>query len=334
MQSTRYALLGVVLLASLMASAQKKPSTPAAYDISARATVVHDTQVYVDPDENSQKVTIVAPGHEIVVTEQNGQWLRVFANTDTEQASDDVPVFGVDNTPQPVSGWIRNKGIVGPKVPNGDVILYGEAATLEEQAAEANPPKGAAQSAHLLYHSVVAYFPQSPLVPESQWRSADIVWQLQRADISTLPSAHAEQSFLRPQIDESAMRKIIKTYPGSKWAAFAAYDLLDNKVCGAWLGLPKCPEQEANLYLKYANQFPSGPKTAQALYQAAYREGVLVDMYGADAEKKKAEQASDKAMLIAKQLENNFPKSDYAARAATLVYKLQQSIPIYGSNHN
>lgn len=333
MQSTRYALLGVVLLATLTLPAQDRKS-PTKYDISARATVVHDTQVYVDPNEDSQKVTVVAPGHEIVVTERNGQWLRVFANTDTEQTSDDVPVFGQENAPQPVSGWIKDKGIVGPKVPNGDVILYGAAATLEDQAAESNPPKGAAQSAHLLYRSVAAYFPQSALVPESLWRSADIRWQLQRADISTLPSAHEQQNFLRPQIDETDMKKIIKNYPGSKWAAFAAYDLLDNKVCGAWLGLPKCPEQEAGLYLKYANQFPDGPKTARALYQAAYRQGVLVDMYGAEADKKKAAQAADKAKLIAQQLEGKFPQSDYAARAATLVYKLEQSIPIYGSDHN
>jgi outer membrane protein assembly factor BamD (BamD/ComL family) len=339
MQSIRSVVPGLALLvltllalAPLVLLAQQQKA-PAGYDLSARATVIYNTQLYVDPDENSQKITIVTPGHEIVLTEENGQWLRVFANTDRQQVTDDTPVFGADNAPQPVSGWIRAKGVVSPKTPKGDVILYGAAASLEEQATEPNPPKGAAQSAHLLYQSVATYFPQSPLAAEAQWRSADIVWQLQRADIATLPSAHAEQSYLRPQIDEGAMKKIIKLYPGSKWAAYAAYDLLDNKTCGAWLGLPKCPEMEADLYLKYANNYPEGPLTAKALYQAVYREGVLVDMYKAIQEQKKADDASASAQLIARQLETNFPKSDYAARAATLIYKLQQAIPIYGSDH-
>ena len=88
------------------------------------------------------------------------------------------------------------------------------------------------------------------------------------------------------------------------------------------------------MYLKYANDFQNGPKTAEALYNAAYREGVLVDMYGVDNERKRADAASAKLQSIAQQLEGQFPQSDYAARAASLVYKLQQSIPIYGSDRD
>ena len=52
--------------------------------------------------------------------------------------------------------------------------------------------------------------------------------------------------------------------------------MIDNKLCGDWQGLPKCPEMEAGLYQKYAEQYPDGPKAAEALYKATYRQGVLV----------------------------------------------------------
>ena len=48
----------------------------------------------------------------------------------------------------------------------------------------------------------------------------------------------------------------MKMYPDSPFAARAAYDLIDNKLCGDWQGLPKCPEMETQLYLKYADHYP------------------------------------------------------------------------------
>jgi len=98
--------------------------------------------------------------------------------------------------------------------------------------------------------------------------------------------------------------------------------------------LAKCPEQETQLYLKYADHYPDGPKSAEALYQAAYRQGVLVTMYGVDDDKKHADQAVQNCQAIADQLKQRYPKSDYASRAQSIAYRVKQGIPIYGTDRN
>lgn len=130
------------------------------------------------------------------------------------------------------------------------------------------------------------------------------------------------------------MKRVIKGYPGSKFAAQAAFELLDNKLCGDWQGLPKCPEMESNLYEKYAQQFPDGPKTAEALYNAVYRQGTLVTMYNVEENHKKAEGASAHTQGLVQQLKAKFPQSDFTARAAAIAYKVQQNIVIFGSDRD
>jgi hypothetical protein len=131
-------------------------------------------------------------------------------------------------------------------------------------------------------------------------------------------------------MDEEEMKKVLKFYPHTRQADLAAFELIDNKLCGDWQGQPKCPEKESDYYEKYASEHPDGPRTAQALYQAAWRLAVLVDMYGADGSDKKADSAKDHAREVAARLKDKFPQSDYAARAAALVFKLDQGIPVYG----
>src|SRR5947209_1812796 len=321
-------LLICLAVASLAAPAQKrKNDSLAGYDRAARATLVHTAIVYVAADDNAQHVADVVPGHEVVVTEHNGAWVRVFANTDKEDETDDAqkPEFTDDkDKPQPAAGWIRDKGIVTPQTPNGDAVLYGAAANYEDEAAHPHAPKYAAEAAHLLYRRVFEYFPNSPLAPEAAFRSADVRWQLDRADISTLPSAKEQAAYLRPQIYEGDMKRVIKQYPGTKFAAMAAYDMLDNKLCGDWQGLPKCPEQEAVLYEKYADKFPDSPKAAEALYNATYRQGVLVEMYMVEDNKKRSEAAAASAQALAKQMQQRYPQSDFTARAASIAYRVQQ----------
>ena len=93
----RSALLFGLLMIAIAASgaaaalAQKNPKdTRSGYDRSARATLVHPAIVYVAADDNAQHISEVLPGHEVVVIERNGAWVRVFANTDIpdEQADD------------------------------------------------------------------------------------------------------------------------------------------------------------------------------------------------------------------------------------------------------
>lgn len=310
--------------------AQKKDK--AGYDRAARATVLHEAVVFVAADPESQKVSLVTPGHEVVVVERSGPWVKVFANTDVQDDVEDKPEFGDESAPQPASGWIRDKGVVSAATPSGDTILYGAAANLEDAAEHPNAPKGAAMAAHMLYRRVWEYFPQSPLAPEAAWRSADIRWQLNKRDISTLPSAKEQDASLRPQIFDGDMKKIIKNYPGSKYPAMAAYEMLDNKLCGDWQGLPKCPEKEAELYEKYAQQYPDGPRTAEALYNATYREAVVVTMYTVEENKKKADAAAARTQSLAQQVQAKFPQSDYAARAVSIAYRVQQGITIYGND--
>lgn len=314
----------------------QKPKDKSGYDRAARATVLHEANVYVTADADAQKLSVVTPGHEVVVVQRNGPWIQVFANTDVEDTSDEnKPEFTDDNdTVTPASGWIHDKGVVTPTTPGGDAILYGAAANFEAEAAQPHAPKGAAQAAHLLYERAADYFPQSPVAPAAAWRAADIRWQLEKEDISTLPSAKEQEAYLRPQLYEGEMKKVMKMYPDTKFAALAAYDLLDNKLCGDWQGLPKCPEMEAGLYEKYAQRYPDGPKAAEALYNATYREGVAVTMYTVQDDRKRADDAARRTTSLAEELKEKYPQSDFAARAAAIAYKVQQQIPIFGNDRD
>ena len=101
------------------------------YDRAARATMLHDANVYVAADADAQKISLVTPGHEVVVIERSSPWVKVFANTDiNDDANEDdrnKPEFGEDANVTPASGWIRDKGIVGPTTAGGDAILFGSA---------------------------------------------------------------------------------------------------------------------------------------------------------------------------------------------------------------
>jgi hypothetical protein len=326
----------LILVPATLAPAQKqKPDSRSGYDRSAKAVLLHPANVYVAPDDSSQRAALVGPGHEVVIAERSGPWVRVFANTDVKDKVDDrdEPEFA-DDDPTPASGWIRDKGIVTPTSPNGDRILYGAAANYEAAAAQPHAPADAATAAHLLYRRVATYFPQSPLAPEAAWRSADIRWQIDKRDQATLPSAKEQDPSLRPGMYEGELKTVIKLFPGSPQAAKAAFELLDNKLCGDWQGLPKCPEQETALYEKYAEKNPAGPRTAEALYEATFRQGSLVTMYEVEENHKKALNAAAHTQSLAQQIQAKFPESDFAARAQAIAYRVQQGIPIYGNDRD
>jgi hypothetical protein len=330
----RLACTAALAVVCLSASAQKPKK--AGYDRAARATVLHEANVYVAADAEGQRISLVTPGHEVVVVERSGPWVKVFANTDVADDIDEdsKPDFGEDENVTPASGWIRNKGVVSPSTPGGDAILFGAAANLEDMAEQPHAPKGAAAAAHLLYRRVWEYYPDSPLAAEAAWRSADVRWQLDRSDVKSLPSAKEQDAYLRPQIYEGDMKKVIKNYPGTKFAAQAAFTMIDNKLCGDWQGLPKCPEMETGLYQKYAQQYPDGPKAAEALYNAVYRQGVVVTMYAVQEDRKRSQAAAQRTQALAQELKDKYPKTDYAARGASIAFRVAQGIPIYGSDRD
>src|SRR5580704_17264405 len=173
--------------------------------------------------------------------------------------------------------------------PNGDQIVMGAAANEEALASDPRGPANAATSARLLYRRLVEMFPNSPLAPEAAWRAADDLWQIQKADAATRSSAKERDPYMRDQMDEDELKKILKLYPKTRQADLAAFELIDNKLCGDWQGQPKCPEKESEYYEKYAAEHADRPRTAQALYQAVYRMAVLTDMYKADGSDKKSE---------------------------------------------
>jgi outer membrane protein assembly factor BamD (BamD/ComL family) len=209
----------------------------------------------------------------------------------------------------------------------------GEAASLEILAEDARGPRNAGQTARLLYRRLVEFFPTSPLAPEAAWRAADIRWQFEKADAGRRPSAKERDAYLREQLYEDELKKVIKNWPHSKQADMAAFELIDNKLCGDWQGQPKCPEKEAEIFEKFAQEHPDGPRTAQALYQATYRLAVLGDMFAADGSDKKSETARDHAKALAGRLKDKFPTSDYTARGAALAYKFEQGLAVYGSDN-
>src|ERR1700733_11228664 len=288
----------VVLCAALGADADKKKDQLVKPMAGPRATSLRVTWLYIPPDKEAQKVDRVQVGREMVVAEKSGPWIRVYANTDIEEEhTSDQPIFGAN------------------------------------EEAETNNPRGpanAARSAHLLYRRLAEMFPNSPLAPEAAWRAADILWQIQKSDFSALPSAKERDPYMRNQMDEDNLKKVVKLYPHTRQADLAEYDLIDNKLCGDWQGSTKCPEKEAEIFEKYAAEHPDSPRAAKALYEAAYRQAVLADMYGADGGDKKQDEAHNHTRDLAAKLKDKFPQSDYTWRAAALVCKLDHGVPVYG----
>ena len=319
--------------AAMSANAQKKKGDQLEKPMAGpRATALRVTWLFVAPDTGSQKVDKVQIGREMVVAEKSGPWIRVYANTDIEELHEDkdTPMIGGDQVPPPVSGWMQSKGVVVETTPNADQVLMGAAANQEAEASDPRGPVNAAQSARLLYQRLFEMLPNSPLAPEAQWRAADIKWQIEKADAFSLRSSHEKDPYMREQMDEDALRKVIKQNPHTRWADLAAFELIDNKLCGDWQGNVQCPQKESEIYEKYADEHPDGPRTAQALYQAVYRQAVLRDMFAANGDDKKSENAKNHAHDLAARLKEHFAATDYAWRAGALVYKLDEGIPVYG----
>ena len=133
-----------------------------------------------------------------------------------------------------MTGWIVDKGVITPATPDGDKIIFGEAVDSEDQASRRGGRKGAAQDAMRLYARLAEYFPTSPLAGEAAYRSRRHPLADRGDRCRHLPSAKERDPSMKYQIDEQHMKKVIKKFPGTKWADLAAYRLIDNKTCGEW----------------------------------------------------------------------------------------------------
>ena len=313
-------ILGVLFAATLFGAAGAR-----ADENTERAVCVRAANLYLSPDTNSQKLATVDRGREVAVLEHSGQqWVHVLASLG--EARD---AYGEGE--RDVSGWMLDKGLVRKTTPNGDQILFGEAADSEAEAERRGGRRGADRDALRLYYRVAEYFPNSPLAGEAAYRSADIAWQLDIQDMRSRPSAKEKDPYMRHQMDEDQMKKVEKKYPNTKWADLAAFDLIDNKLCGDWEGDPKCPEKESSIYEKYVADHPQSPKAAEALYDAAWRQSALIEIYTQRNDQKKADESRSRAMELAQRVSQQYPNSDYAYRAQRLIFLLQQKIPTYGN---
>ncbi len=291
-----------------------------------RGIMIREGVIYVGPNTTSAKLSNIQRGREVAVLEHVNGWANVVG---TVEVSAD-PENEADRN---VTGWIEDKGIITPATPDGDKIIYGEAFDCEQEASHRGGRKNADLDAMRLYARLAEYFPQSPLAAEAAYRSADIRWQIEAADAASRPSAKLRDPQLHHQIDEDYMRKVMKKYPGTRWADLAAYHLLDNKLCGDWEMQAKCPEQEALMYLKYAEEHPQSPKAPEALYKAAWRYSTLMTIFQSDNNEKKVDEAAQRSITVAKKLVAQYPSDvDWSSRGERLIYMVTNKIPTWGTS--
>jgi hypothetical protein len=297
-----------------------------------RAALVREAIIYLSPDVNSSKLGNAERGRELVVLENTRGWIHVEALLGPAQTPDAAIIDEEEGSEKTVTGWVQDKGVVRASTPKGDEILYGEAADSEDQASRRRGRRGAAQDAMRLYRRVYDYFPASPLAAQALYRAADIRWQIEKEDVQSRPSAKTREAYLREGMNEEWMKLVIKKYPGTRWADQAAFQLIDNKLCGDWQGSPKCPDKESDIYEKYAKEHSGSPVAAQALYDAAWRRAALIEIYKTEEQAKKSEESKNRAIALAQQVVSQYAQqTDWAARAQRLIFLVQQNIPTYGN---
>jgi Bacterial SH3 domain len=287
-----------------------------AFAVGERGAPVRVANIYLSPDTNSAKLAEIERGRELIILESTHDWVHVEA------------LLGPEKT---VTGWILDKGVVRSTNPDGDKILFGQGADSEDEASRRHGRRGADQDALRLYYRVYDFFPASPIAGEALYRAADIRWQLERSEVMSRPSARERDPMLREGMNEEWMKEVSKKFPGTKWADLAAFHMIENKLCGEWQGSSKCPEKEAELYEKYANERPQSPAAAQALYLAASRRAALIDIYKTEEQKKKSDEARAKALALTQKTVQQYPQSDWATRAQALMFLVQQNVATFGN---
>ncbi len=304
-------------------------STSPLFADALRGTLVHEETLRVAPSADSARVGDAGRGVELIILQSSRDWLQ--AEAILRAPSNEEGATEEESEGKAITGWLPGKGVVTSQTQDGDRIIFGEAADSEDQASSRRGRRDAAQDAMKLYYRVYDLTPASPLAAEALYRSADIRWQIERADIMTRPSARERESYMRGQMNEDWMKLVMKKYPSSKWSDLAAFRLLENKLCGEWEGLSKCPEKEAELYETYVKEHSQSPAIAEALYDAAWRRAALIEIYKNEPNQKKAAESKDRAISLAQKIISDYGQSDWAYRAQRLIFYMQGGIPTYGN---
>ena len=135
----RLALLTLIILtASSLASAQAQ-----------RGTLVREESIRVSPSTDAAKLGEAGRGHELVIIENGNGWTNVEAilREPRRDADEDDP----ESEGKTITGWVSSKALVNQNTPNGDKIVFGEAADSEDQASRRRGRRDAAQDAMRLY---------------------------------------------------------------------------------------------------------------------------------------------------------------------------------------
>jgi len=323
----RLTFLAATLAATLLATLLALTSLASAQ--AQRGTLVNEETIRVAPSGDAARLGEAERGHELVIMDATRDWTHVEAilREPRKDADEDDP----EAQGKTITGWVSNKALVTMTTPNGDKIVFGEAADSEDQASRRRGRRDAAQDAMRLYYRIYDLFPTSPLAAEGLYRAADIRWQIERSDVLTRPSAREKDSYMRGQIDEEWMKLVIKKFSGTKWADLAAFHLIDNKLCGDWQAASKCPEKEAEIYEKYASEHEQSPTAPEALYNAAWRRSALIEIYKTEANGKKSEESKNRALAIAQKIVSQYSQSDWSLRAQRLIFYIQQGVPTFGN---
>ena len=295
-----------------------------------RGTLIHEESIRVAPAADSAKLGDVKRGSELIVLDAGSRdWTHVEAII--RPPSHEEGATEEEEEGKTITGWVQSKAFVGMSTPNGDKIVFGEGANSEDEASRRHGRRDAAQDSMRLYYRVYDLFPTSPLAAEGLYRAADIKWQIERSDVMTRPSAREREAYMRGQIDEEMMKLVIKKYPGTKWADLAAFRLLENKLCGDWQGASKCPEKESDIYEKYVKEHEQSPAAAEALYDAAWRQAALIEIYKTEGNLKKSDAAKGRALDLTQRIISQYSQNEWALRAQTLLYYVKQGVPTWGN---
>ena len=300
-----------------------------AYADAQRGTLVSEESIHISPGADSAKLGIAGRGNELVILETARDWIH--AEVILNPPRRDEGATEEEQEGKIITGWVAAKAVVTSTTQDGDRIIFGEAADSEDQASRRRGRRDAAQDAMRLYYRLYDLMPASPLAGEALYRAADIRWQIERSDVMTRPSARERDSYMRGQMQEEWMKLVMKKYPGTKWADLAAFRLLENKLCGDWEGMTKCPDKEADLYENYAKEHPQSPSAPEALYNAAWRRSALIEIYRTEPNQKKSAESKDRALVLAQKVVSQYGQSDWALRTQRLIFYMQQGIPTYGS---
>jgi len=123
--------------------------SPIASADAQRGTLVHEETIRVSPATDAAKLGEAGRGHELIIIDTSRDWTHVEAilREPRKDADEDDP----ESQGKTITGWVSSKALVSLSTPNGDKIVFGEAADSEDQASRRRGRRDAAQDAMRLY---------------------------------------------------------------------------------------------------------------------------------------------------------------------------------------